>query len=292
MALTVAVDNPATATARDRRAARRGLTVFALLTVLFSAPIQAAVIATGHRAWALPLMYAPGAACVLTRLLRREGFADVSFRLGGGRGWRWIGLAVACPVVVAAIAYGMAWSSGLAEFRPHGELGARVGLDDAGLPAWLRLGGALVAAVTVSTVVGLVTGALAEEVGWRGYLLPRLIDAGTRWPILIAGLAWALWHTPLIVGGRYLDGPHRPVLLGLFCVNVVLFGYVLAWLRLSSGSVWPAAVGHAVWNAVVQGVFDRATAGDHAWLWVGEQGLLLVAVNALLVAVCRPVRAH
>ena len=71
----------------------------------------------------------------------------------------------------------------------------------------------------------------------------------------------------------------------MFCANTILFGYLLGWLRLASGSVWPAAVGHAVWNAVVQGVFDKSTAGGQSWLWVGEQGLLLVAANAALVAV-------
>lgn len=257
--------------------------VFLPLTVLLSAPAQVAVITTGQLVWGVPLMFAPGLAAMATRLLLREGFADVSFRIGGARGWRWIGLALLLPIVAVSAGYAIAWLTGLAEFFPHAGLGSRVGLDDPELPAWLRLAGAVALGVPLSSAVGLVLGALGEEVGWRGYLLPRLIDAGAPRPVLFSGVVWALWHTPLIVAGVYLAGSHRVLVIALFSVNAILFGYLLGWLRLGSGSVWPAAVGHAAWNAVVQGVFDKATTGAQAWLWVGEQGLLLIVANLVLV---------
>jgi hypothetical protein len=46
-------------------------------------------------------------------------------------------------------------------------------------------------------------------------------------------------------------------------------------MRLSTGSVWPAVVLHAVWNAVIQGTFDVST--KEPSIWVGEGGLLVAA---------------
>ena len=123
----------------------------------------------------------------------------------------------------------------------------------------------------------LVFGALAtckyaagEEIGWRGYMLTRLVDSGIRAPILISGLVWGLWHAPLILSGQYASGPHPVLSAGLFLAGIVAAGYVFAWLRLSSGSIWPCIWGHSVWNAVIQGAFDRSTSGGN--LWVGESG--------------------
>src|SRR3712207_8890528 len=61
-------------------------------------------------------------------------------------------------------------------------------------------------------------------------------------------------------------------------------GYVIARLRLESGSVWPAVVLHAAWNHIIQQLFDPATTGAGATLWVGESGVL-TALALVLAAV-------
>ena len=61
-----------------RSRARRGLTVYLAFLVPLSAVFQAITIATGNASWILALMWSPAAASVVAR----EGFADVSFRLG------------------------------------------------------------------------------------------------------------------------------------------------------------------------------------------------------------------
>ena len=43
--------------------------------------------------------------------------------------------------------------------------------------------------------------AFGEEVGWRGWLLPALHPLGV-WPaLLLSGVIWGLWHSPLILLG-------------------------------------------------------------------------------------------
>jgi membrane protease YdiL (CAAX protease family) len=118
-----------------------------------------------------------------------------------------------------------------------------------------------------------------EEIGWRGYMLTRLIDAGVPMPLLASGIIWALWHFPLILSGVYAAGPHPAISAGLFLIDVVGIGYVIAVLRLRSGSVWPAAVLHGTWNAIIQGPFDQSSTGPGATVWVGESGILVAIVS-------------
>ena len=138
---------------------------------------------------------------------------------------------------------------------------------------------------TVGTVVGVVTAA-GEEIGWRGYLLTRLIDAGVPRPVLVSGVIWGLWHVPLIVAGVYIadSGQSRLLTVLLFMVTVISFGVIIARFRLATGSVWPAIVLHAAWNSIIQQGFDRSTTGANAALWTGEAGIL-VATMMIIAAV-------
>lgn len=45
--------------------------------------------------------------------------------------------------------------------------------------------------------------ALVEEVGWRGYLLPRLKGVPIFAANLAIGIAWFIWQLPLVLAGRY-----------------------------------------------------------------------------------------
>ena len=137
-------------------------------------------------------------------------------------------------------------------------------------------------AATVVTISALT--AAGEEIGWRGYILTRLIDAGVPRPILASGLIWALWHVPLILGGAYLAGPPPALSAVLFMVMATAFSFVFARLRLETGSVWPAIALHSAWNAIIQAAFDSASTRAGADRWVGEAGIL-VALTMIVAAI-------
>ena len=141
----------------------------------------------------------------------------------------------------------------------------------------------LVIAVTTITIYSVRTAA-GEEIGWRGYMLTRLIDAGLPKPILISGLIWGFWHVPLILGGVYLVGPPPLLAAALWMVTATAFSFVFARLRLATGSVWPAITLHSAWNAVIQTAFDPASTSAGAELWIGESGIL-VALTMIVAAV-------
>jgi uncharacterized protein len=267
----------------DRNQARRGLMLYFVLLIPLSALLEGLIIGTHNLAWAMVLMWVPALASVVARLTLREGFADVSFRLGGRRGWHSLGFALSFPIVVGLVAYGAAWASGLAQFvGPTQALGRTV-------PPLLGFAIAILLAGTIEVLPNALLAA-GEEIGWRGYMLTRLIDAGVPQPVLVSGLIWGGWHVPLILAGIYAAGPLPLLSAALFMGAVISVSSVFARLRLATGSVWPAIVLHGAWNSVIQGPFDGATAGAARLLWIGESGILVVLtlVLATIMVARRP----
>ncbi len=136
--------------------------------------------------------------------------------------------------------------------------------------------------------------AVGEEIGWRGFLLPRLLPLGTVPAIVVGGVVWALWHAPLILlGYNYPEGPRW---LALVCMSGMCIGLgaVLAWLRLRTKSVWPCAIFHGAINAGAGVYALLGMAGDkvdfrQATL-LGWTGWIIPAVLALVLALAWPPR--
>jgi membrane protease YdiL (CAAX protease family) len=264
--------------AEERAAARarRDVVVFVVVVASLVAVLDGLLIfsdpATPGLAFVvLAMMWTPGLVAIVVRLLGREGFADVSFRPFLGRGRRWYVLAWLLPLLVGGVAYGIGWFSGLAPAA------AGVGLGEAAVV----LARTMTVAVPVSAVW-----VLGEEIGWRGFLLPRLVQAGAARSVLLTNVIWWAFHLPLIFGGVYAAGPVPVVGALLFGVTVFGLGSVACWSRLVTGSIWPSVLLHATWNAVIQDGFDALTAGEspraQANLWVGESGIVVAGVGVVV----------
>src|SRR5262249_4427498 len=162
-------------------------------------------------------------------LVLREGFADVSFRIGGRRGWQAIVLALIFPIIIGLVSYGIAWTTGLVHFNPQPIALAARFVGDTASPVVAFVANLAVAA-TVGTIFINWTAA-GEGIGWRGYMLRRLINAGVPSPVLVSGVIWGLWHVPLILGGVYLTGAPPALSALLWMVVATSFSYVFASLR-------------------------------------------------------------
>ena len=91
--------------------------------------------------------------------------------------------------------------------------------------------------------------ALGEELGWRGYLLQKLLPLGQIPAMIISGVIWGIWHAPAILQG--LNYPDHPILgMGMMVVFTVLLGGFLSWLYLRTKSPWAPALAHGTINAV------------------------------------------
>src|SRR3712207_2372335 len=113
-------------------------------------------------------------------------------------------------------------------------------------------------------------------------MLTRLIDEGVPRPVLASGVIWALWHVPLFLWGGFVQGVPPLLATALLMVMAPSLGYVLARMRLETGSVWPAVALHVAWNVAIQAGFQPLATGPSSQVWVGESGVLTVL--ALVVA--------
>ena len=259
------------------RRARQSLLIFACFLIPFSLFGYWFYITIGNALPILPFLplgLAPGLASVITRLIRHEGFADVSFRLRGPRISSAYLLAFGLPLVVGALAYGFAWLTGLAKFAPPA-------FPFALSPPLAQFGLNLVFAAIL--IVLILPSNIGEEMGWRGYLLPRMIEARIPQPILLSSLIWGAWHLPILFAGVYAVGPSHWLSAAGLMVATLAFGSIMAWLRLSTGSVWPCVIAHAAWNSLINGGFTFATQNAAENMWIGESGSI-VALTLVIAA--------
>jgi membrane protease YdiL (CAAX protease family) len=193
-------------------------------------------------------------------------------------------LAPIIPLAIGLIAYDIAWATGLARFAPQpvGLVPVLVGDNASPITIFVII---LAWAATIGTITAALSAA-GEEIGWRGYMLTRLIDAGVPRPVLVSGVIWGLWHVPLIFGGvLYADSPSSVLAAVLFMVSATSFAYVLARMRLETGSIWPVIALHAAYNSIIQTAFAPVTTGAGAPLWVGMEAGILVVLATVVLAV-------
>jgi len=224
---------------------RREIGIFLILVALLSAPFYV-VLFTG-RAWSNTtshlFMYVPAVAALLTT--RRE----LGFRLGKPRHYA---LAYAVPIAFVVPTYLLTWAFGLGAFDSTRLTSMAASYH---VPPV-----ALVALAIIAAPLGILN-TFGEELGWSGLLTHRLttITTFTR-ASLIRGVIWSVWHYPLVIVLLPRYRPQLPVLYGLACMTVAVtsISFVYTWLRIASGSIWPAALLHAA-SSNFQDLFEQLT---------------------------------
>jgi membrane protease YdiL (CAAX protease family) len=159
----------------------------------------------------------------------REGRALLGLHQLGARLW-WI--AILGSFLISLLAAALTWATPFAAFTTPASP-VDTGLNFA-----------------VNAVVTILTFAAAEEIAWRGYLLPRLLELGRNKALAITGLVHAVWHLPLILlTSLYHANGNLLIILPLFLGTIVAAAFVYGDLRIATGSIWPASIAHGVHNA-------------------------------------------
>jgi uncharacterized protein len=218
-------------------------------------------------ALALVAMWAPAfGRFVARRTVDREFTVTLPVHRWGATGAQVALWPVVVPLAVYGAAYAIAWELGLAQWSPGGgrwTSGSQIAIN-------------VVVNLALLGVFGTFT-ALGEEIGWRGYLQPRLDAAGVRYSVVVVSLAWTAFHTPLIVGAGYLDT--GSLWRGIASSAALDLSLAFIWAHESyrARSLWPAVFFHSFHNTISQWLFPKFFIGGENEVWLGEGGRLPLA---------------
>jgi membrane protease YdiL (CAAX protease family) len=286
-----------------RSAETAGMTMFLALSFLGSwfvaaslrvFDLNAAPQALGTRLFATSLLYALTmgwqplvATWVVLRWVDRSERSDLALRparkvfsLIGGAG------ALAFPLLAAALA----WVGVIFGFySPTTFSGHAEGITSpTGSTPWHL---AIMACAFLGSLLLLWFQAFTEEVGWRGYFLPRAMQRLGRFRGLFAhGAVWGIWYAPVLFFSTYGElTPSGSVLRSLaFIVTSMLVGTLLGWLRLASRSLVPVVIANATLTLMaglpyfVHGI----DAGLRSAIF-GAPGFIVLSVSVGLLALSR-----
>jgi membrane protease YdiL (CAAX protease family) len=250
------------------------------LSTVFAAGAYYFIIEHGLRRYYVSmLMWTPAIAVLVTCKVRSVDLAELGWHWPKGR---WIAAAYLLPVLYGAAAYAIIWGGGfggLIDPKFVKEVSYFLGLAD-----WSE-GTTIAFGILMFGSVGMIwhsATALGEEIGWRGFLTPTLMKL-TSFPLasLCVGLVWALWHMPIIFWTKYNAGP-TDIELQFFnyCLMTIGMSFILTYLRVRSGSLWPAVILHASHNIYVLTIMQPMTVQyKETWRYASEFGFILPLVT-------------
>ena len=144
----------------------------------------------------------------------------------------------------------------------------------------LTLGG-LIARISFNAITGVIVVSLfafLEEIGWRAWMLPRLIKRfDVKRGVFIGAVIWAFWHVPFMLSGiLYLKGVSTYSILLINPFGIIGAGIVINWFWLKTNSIWIVSIAHGALNNWGQYTFkymqDSVTdlQSQQTWLFVGS----------------------
>lgn len=202
---------------------------------------------------------------------RRELWGSFGLNRSGKGTWPF---ALIVPMILAGSAYGVAIALGVADLR-------ELDLTSSSVADWALN---LVVSLAFMSVLF-----LSEEIGWRGYMLPRIQQlTSRRRAALVTGFVHGCFHLPLVLiattydqhGSRWLVAP---VVVATITMGGVFYAYL--WDR--TGSVWPVAMAHGTVNiafGIGAGAVVATSEADLAYV-AGESGIATFLAVALVGAV-------
>jgi CAAX protease family protein len=265
------------------------------LTMLFSGifdafVLQAGKMEAGNLLYVTGAMWSPALAAFVTKKIFGERIRDLPWKWGPVR-YPWFGYLI--PIAYTLPVYLVVWFGGLGEFA-DAEFVRRT-VEQFGwsnFPPALTLTLFVLLTATLG-LVGKTSRALGEEIGWRGFLVPELAKVvGFPGVGIISGLMWAAYHYPVLLFADYNAATPPWYALSCFTIIVVADSFILAWLTLRSGSLWPAAIFHGSHNLFIQSIFTPLTrdTGPTKYI-IDEFGIgLVVTITIAAIVVWRQQR--
>lgn len=199
-------------------------------------------------------MFVPALCSILTRLITREGFGNMYLHphfKGHMKEYLLIYFGPTALIFLSGALYFLLFPESFDRgFTLLEAMAASSGRT--GITAYNVLLIFVLQVIFIGPIINIIP-TLGEELGWRAYLLPKLrLLMSDRAALVITGIIWGLWHTPVIVMGHnygtgYTGYPYLGVLaMIMFCVWL---GIIEGYISIKLESVIPAAMIHSSINA-------------------------------------------
>ena len=136
--------------------------------------------------------------------------------------------------------------------------------------------------------------AFGEEWGWRGYMMPKLLELMPKHAaIVVGGIIWGLWHAPLTIAGHnfgtdYAGYPFVGILM--MCLFCVMMNCFLTLVTEKTKSIYPASFIHMIHNNMVPAILLTLFGSETAikkiqWLNSIELFFALSGISALTAVI-------
>ncbi len=286
----------------EKLAAKKRLIIFIALTIILAwivflmVPICGLTYGSGAAVIILAVaMFMPALSNLLTRLITKEGFGNMYLRphfKGHMKEYLLLYFGPTALLVLSGVLYFLIFPG---SFDP--ELTTLKGMVASSGKQGLDVSTLLIAQSLILVVIGPIVNiipTLGEELGWRGYLLPKLrIFLSDRTALIITGAIWGIWHLPVIVmGHNYGTGYWGYPWLGILAMIVfcVVLGIIEGYISIKLESVIPAAMIHSTVNAGAALPIIFAKSGYNPLLGPAITGLI-GAIPFIVLAVILLIKA-
>lgn len=238
--------------------ARHELGLFFFLAFLLSWAIWPLLLLNPGSSPLVP--FGPLLAALLVTALA-GGWRDVAALLAQLTRWRvhplWFVVAVVGPFVLTGLA---------------GATAVTLGAPSPGFGVYADWVGILTTLVATAVVIG-----VFEEVGWRGFALPRMQrDHSALWAALVLGVVWAVWHVPELVS----DPSERELVP--YLLAILSWSVLITWLYNSTrGSLPVVILFHAAVNTAAKFLLPEFEGRYETTAWWAYAGLYVLAAVAV-----------
>ena len=294
---------------QEKLVTKKRLIIFIVLTIVIawmmflSIPLFGLTYGSGlSMVIIMAAMFVPATSSLLTRLITKEGFGDMYLRphfKGHVKDYLLVYFGPTIMLFLSGAVYFLIFPGSFdPEFSTLKGLVASSGKQ--GLTASTLLIVQILIFVVIGPIVNIIP-TLGEELGWRGYLLPKLrIFLSDRVALIITGVIWGIWHLPVIVMGHnygtvYWGYPWLGILaMIVFCVAL---GSIEGYMSIKLQSVIPAAMIHSTVNAgaalpiyLIKGSYNTLLGPAITGLIGGLPFIVLAAI--LLMKTGRKMKEH
>lgn len=231
-------------------------------------------------------MFAPSISCAVTRLVTKEGWGNTYLGFTAKKGnIGYYAFSVISKPIESLMFLIIVWGVFLGDMSLSEVFNTQSPVMNISLVF-----------VQIAASVVLFFPAFGEEWGWRGYMMPKLLELMPKpAAVVVGGVLWGLWHAPLTVIGHNfgVDYPGFPFVgIVIMCGFCIAANAVLTFVTERTKSIYPASFWHMINNNLSPFILAGFMFSEKAQTQMQEKmtgltpHLLYLAVILASAAVC------